>query len=132
MEVLLRCSVMTLQPMEVFPLFPEVTAPWAHLQPTKHYWHLHRPLAELRAMVTRRLQPAAGNGLAPEASLDVIITDAQEQVATYLLQARLSKAVTGGSGLRNFGNACLCRFVRWRDFGTTKALAKICANLDLQ
>ena len=53
-DVLLRCSTSTVQPGELFPLFPEHTRPWAgcKLQARQH-WGLHPPLADLETLIDR-------------------------------------------------------------------------------
>ena len=88
MKALLRCSAATLQPMELFPLFPQHTAPWSHLLPKKHYWHLHRPLPDLYTLVRTRLQvtaqAAASNGHLQQ--VEGFVAEATASIAEYLLQ----------------------------------------------
>ncbi|PRW44437.1 transforming growth factor-beta receptor-associated 1 isoform X1 [Chlorella sorokiniana] len=63
-----RCSTVTFQPAQLFPLFPSYTAPWAQQVPThQRYWGLHAPLPSLEALISRKLegyhsqQPANGS-----------------------------------------------------------------------
>ena len=54
MDVLLRCSTSTVQPGELFPLFPEHTRPWAGRKlHARQHWGLHPPLADLETLIDR-------------------------------------------------------------------------------
>lgn len=65
------------QPMELFPLFPTVTAPWADQLPHKQYWGLHPPLPPLDSLLAHETQQQARTLLEQEA---------MQSIAEYLLQ----------------------------------------------
>ena len=77
MRNLLRCSLSLFQPVELFPLFPTVTAPWADQVPTKQYWGLHQPLTSLQNLLEREEQAQART---------LLEQDAMQSIAEYLLQ----------------------------------------------
>lgn len=77
MAVLPRCSLSIFQPMELFPLFPTITGPWADQLPHKQYWGLHPPLPPLDSLLAHETQQQARTLLEQEA---------MQSVAEYLLQ----------------------------------------------
>lgn len=90
-DALLRCSTNTVQPGELFPLFPEETRPWAgrKLHASQH-WGIHPPLKDLRTLIARLDKPEAGlrrpaeNG---DAGVQQRVAAAARQcVADYLLE----------------------------------------------
>lgn len=80
MSNLLRCSLSLFQPVELFPLFPEVTSPWADQVPTRQYWGLHQPLSSLQALLAREEQAQART---------LLEQDAMQSIAGYLLQVSM-------------------------------------------
>lgn len=76
MRILPQCSLSLFQPMELFPLFPSITAPWADQLPRKGYWGLHRPLQPLDALLAGQTQPQTRTLLEQEA---------MQSIAEYLL-----------------------------------------------
>jgi hypothetical protein len=68
------------QPLELFPLFPDITARWAPLLPCKQYWGLHPPLPDLRVLVRERI----GEGTAAK----TLLTEMWQAIADYLLRVR--------------------------------------------
>ena len=76
MAILPRCSLSLFQPMELFPLFPSVTAPWADQLPRKQYWGLHPPLAPLDSLLAHEAQQAR----------TLLEQEAMQSIAEYLLQ----------------------------------------------
>ena len=79
MRILPQCSLSLFQPMELFPLFPTVTAPWADQLPRKQYWGMHRPLPPLDTLLAGEPQPQTRTLLEQEA---------MQSVAEYLLEVR--------------------------------------------
>jgi len=77
MRILPQCSLSLFQPMELFPLFPSVTAPWADQLPRKGYWGMHRPLPPLDALLAGEAQPQTRTLLEQEA---------MQSIAEYLLE----------------------------------------------
>lgn len=77
MAILPRCSLSLFQPMELFPLFPTVTAPWADQLPRKQYWGLHPALPPLHSLLAHEAQQQAQTLLEQEA---------MQSIAEYLLQ----------------------------------------------
>ena len=77
MRNLLCCSLSLFQPVELFPLFPSVIAPWADQVPTKQYWGLHQPLTSLQNLLEREEQAQART---------LLEQDAMQSIAEYLLQ----------------------------------------------
>ena len=77
MAVLPRCSLSMFQPMELFPLFPTITAPWADQPPHKQYWGLHPPLPPLDNLLAQEAQQQGRTLLEQEA---------MQSIAEYLLQ----------------------------------------------
>ncbi len=77
MRILPQCSLSLFQPMELFPLFPSVTAPWADQLPRKGYWGMHRPLPALDALLAGEAQPQTRTLLEQEA---------MQSIAEYLLE----------------------------------------------
>lgn len=77
MAVLPRCSLSLFQPMELFPLFPTVTAPWADQLPRKQHWGLHPALPPLDSLLAHEAQQQAQTLLEQEA---------MQSIAEYLLQ----------------------------------------------
>lgn len=77
MSNLMHSSLSLFQPIELFPLFPDVTAPWADQIPTKQYWGLHQPLAPLQSLLAREEQAQART---------LLEQDAMQSIAGYLLQ----------------------------------------------
>ncbi len=77
MRILPQCSLSLFQPMELFPLFPSVTAPWADQLPRKGYWGMHRPLQPLDALLAGEAQPQTRTLLEQEA---------MQSIAEYLLE----------------------------------------------
>ena len=65
--------------MELFPLFPTVTAPWVDQLPRKQYWGMHRPLPPLDTLLAGEPQPQTRTLLEQEA---------MQSVAEYLLEVR--------------------------------------------
>ena len=78
MRNLLRCSLSLFQPVELFPLFPEVTAPWVDHIPSKQYWGLHAPLSPLHTLLAREPQ---------DHTRTLLEQDAMQAISEYLLQA---------------------------------------------
>eukprot|EP00884_Botryococcus_braunii_P004337 jgi/Botrbrau1/13904/Bobra.0017s0011.1 len=91
MAAFLRCSLTLFQPLELFPLFPEVTEPWVGLLPSKQYWGLHEPLVPLPSLVRNRL----GDGSHATAMLH----ESQHAVAEYLLRVRKREGVEARDGI---------------------------------
>lgn len=77
MRILSRSSLSLFQPMELFPLFPKVTAPWADQLPNKQYWGMHAPLPPLQNLLARAPQPQTRTLLEQEA---------MQSIAEYLLE----------------------------------------------
>lgn len=77
MRNLVRCSLSLFQPVELFPLFPEVTAPWVDHIPSKKYWGLHQPLLPLQTLLTQESQRQTRTLLEQEA---------MQTISEYLLQ----------------------------------------------
>jgi len=77
MRILPQCSLSLFQPMELFPLFPSITAPWADQLPRKGYWGMHRPLPPLDALLAGEAQPQTRTLLEQEA---------MQSIAEYLLE----------------------------------------------
>ncbi len=77
MRILPQCSLSLFQPMELFPLFPSVTAPWVDQLPRKGYWGMHRPLPPLDALLAGEAQPQTRTLLEQEA---------MQSIAEYLLE----------------------------------------------
>lgn len=77
MRILPQCSLSLFQPMELFPLFPSITAPWADQLPRKGYWGMHRPLQPLDALLAGEAQPQTRTLLEQEA---------MQSIAEYLLE----------------------------------------------
>ena len=77
MAILPRCSLSLFQPMELFPLFPTITAAWADQQPRKQYWGLHPPLPPLDSLLAHEAQQQARTLLEQEA---------MQSIVEYLLQ----------------------------------------------
>lgn len=108
MDALLHCSTTVMQPAQLFPLFPELTRPWAQHVPGRPPWAAlnHPPLTNLRSLVARRLRLASSHaGLAGLADNDEdeglvngngsgddlqrrLVLAAQQCIAEYLLEAR--------------------------------------------
>ena len=71
------------QPVELFPLFPTITAPWGDQIPTKQYWGLHQPLPSLQSLLERN----------PQAETRTLLEqDAMQSIAEYLLQVHWTTA----------------------------------------
>ena len=98
--------------MELFPLFPTVTARWADQLPCKQYWGLHPPLSPLDSLLAHEAQQQARTLLEQEA---------MQSIAEYLLQVdSLSPPLTLFTGFLNNvdsnasgfcvdqGNVCSC------------------------
>ena len=77
MRILPRSSLSLFQPMELFPLFPDVTAPWADQLPSKQYWGMHPPLPPLQTLLTKQTQAQTRTLLEQEA---------MHSIAEYLLE----------------------------------------------
>lgn len=77
MRLLPQCSLSLFQPMELFPLFPSVTARWADELPRKQYWGMHRPLPSLDTLLATTSQPQTRTLLEQEA---------MQSIAEYLLE----------------------------------------------
>ena len=81
MRILPRSSLSLFQPMELFPLFPDVTAPWADQLPSKQYWGMHPPLPPLQTLLTKETQAQTQTLLEQEA---------MHSIAEYLLEVGAS------------------------------------------
>lgn len=77
MRILPRCSPSLFQPMELFPLFPGVTALWADQLPHKQYWGLHPPLPPLDSLLANEAQ---------QQSRTLLEQEALQSIAEYLLE----------------------------------------------
>ena len=77
MRILPRCSPSLFQPMELFPLFPGVTAPWADQLPHKQYWGLHPPLPPLDRLLANEAQ---------QQTRTLLEQEALQSVSEYLLE----------------------------------------------
>ncbi|KAL3142970.1 hypothetical protein ABBQ38_003253 [Trebouxia sp. C0009 RCD-2024] len=90
MAVLPRCSLSMFQPMELFPLFPIITAPWADQLPHKQYWGLHPPLPPLDSLLAQEAQQQGHTLLEQEA---------MQSIADYLLQVREREGIDAADGI---------------------------------
>lgn len=90
MRILPQCSLSLFQPMELFPLFPSITAPWADQLPRKGYWGMHRPLQPLDALLAGEAQPQTRTLLEQEA---------MQSIAEYLLEVREREGVDAADGI---------------------------------
>ena len=97
--MLLRCSTSTVQPGELFPLFPEHTRPWAGRKlHARQHWGLQPPLADLETLIDRMDRSENSRGSAQEngnASVKHRMAAAARQcVADYLLEVRCLKCAS--------------------------------------
>ena len=91
MDVLLRCSTSTVQPGELFPLFPEHTRPWAGRKlHARQHWGLRPPLADLETLIDRLDHSENSYGSAHEnGNVSVkhrMAAAARQCIADYLLE----------------------------------------------
>ena len=113
MDALLRCSTSTVQPGELFPLFPEHTGPWAGRKlHVRQHWGIHPPLADLETLIDRLEQPEHSYGSAREngnASMKHRMAAAARQcVADYLLEVGKSLRHTICLPPENLQASCIC------------------------
>ncbi len=101
MRILPSCSLSLFQPLELFPLFPGVTAPWADQLPRKQYWGMHRPLPSLDALLADEEQPQTRTLLEQEA---------MQSLAEYLLEVSHSATHCWGQSV---GHCLCCRYVQF-------------------
>ena len=90
-DALLRCSTTTVQPGELFPLFPEYTQPWANRKlHARQHWGIHLPLTDLHTLIERLDQSESRHsGAVENGNANVqhhVAAAARQCVADYLLE----------------------------------------------
>ena len=79
---LLRCKRAAFQPAELFPLFPQYSAPWAGRMQQRRHWGLHPPLPDLRTLAVRC---SAGRDAA---DVEGAVLEATRCCVDYLIQVQ--------------------------------------------